>query len=100
MSTFYSHLNNTDEVEKNQRKSFKLRKELFSYTSKISTIRPSLKDYIALEYLLQAIEKVKVCEDKYERVDYILEIKEYIEKRGRLERNRNYMLNMLIDEYN
>ena len=100
MSTFYSHLNNTDEVEKNQRKYFKLRKELFSYNSKISTIRPSLKDYIALEYLLQAIEKVKVCEDKYERVDYILEIKEYIEKRGRLERNRNYMLNMLIDEYN
>ena len=87
-------------MKKNQRKYFKLRKELFSYNSKISTIRPSLKDYIALEYLLQAIEKVKVCEDKYERVDYILEIKEYIEKRGRLERNRNYMLNMLIDEYN
>ena len=100
MSTFNLRLNSYDKIKKNQRKSLKLRKELYSYTNKIATIRPSLKEYIALEYLLQAAENVKKCGDKYERSDYILEIKEYIEKRGKIERNRNYMLNLLIDEYN
>lgn len=81
-------------------RSFKLRRELNSYATGIATVRPSLKEYITLEYLLQIVEQIKSCEDKYEREDYLLEISKYIENRNRNERNRNYMYNLLLEEYN
>lgn len=106
ISTFYGYLSPKDggedmtrEIELSRKKSLRLRRELYSYTQKISSVRPSLKDYITLEYLLQVVERIKLSADKYERADYMHEIKEYLEMRNRLERNRNYMLNVLSEEY-
>lgn len=63
-------------------------------------IRPSLKDYINLEYLLQVVDMIKNYDDEHEKEDYLLEIRQYILKRQSNERVRNYMLASLTEEYN
>jgi len=99
LSTFHGYLGNAAENKKYQRKSFKLRRDLNTYASGISVIRPSLKDYITLEYLLQSVEVAKESEDKFERGDYLHEIKVYLDQRQKTERTRNFLLYSLIDEY-
>lgn len=99
LCTFYGYLHEDKQSELFQRKSFKLRKEVYSYANSISTIKPSLKDYLTLEYLLQVVDKIKTCEDKYEKEDYLLEINTYIDNHKKTERNRNFMFNSLVDEY-
>ena len=99
MNTFCTNLGMETEAMLYRDKSFRLRRELYSYVKNISVIQPSLREYLALEYLLQAVERAKVCEDLFERSDYLQEISEYIEKRSKLERNRSYMFRSLIESY-
>lgn len=98
LATFHTYLDD-GKAERYRQRSFRLRRDLYSYVNGISTIRPSLKDYIALEYLLQAVEQIKQCDDRYEREDYLLEIAAYIKKHNSNERNRNYMFRLLLEEF-
>ena len=99
MSTFCAVLGMDAEVASSREASFRLRREVYSYVNGISAIQPSLKEYIALEYLLQAVERAAVCGDKYERSDYLREIGDYIRERSKSERNRSYMFRSLIESY-
>ena len=99
LSTFHAYLND-GQSEKYQQKSLRLRRDLYSYVKNMSTVRPSLKEYITLEYLSQTVEEIDRCEDKYEREDYLLEIATFIKQRNSSERNRNYMFNSLLEKYN
>ena len=99
MSTFCAVLGMDAEVASSREASFRLRREVYSYVKGISAIQPSLKEYIALEYLLQAVERAAVCGDKYERSDYLREIGDYIRERSKSERNRSYMFRSLIESY-
>ena len=99
LSTFYKYFNKTEEVTKYQLKSFKERKKLYNYVNSISTIKPTLNDYITLEYLLQIVDMAKETEDIYEKKDYLVQINAYITKHKTILSNRNYMFNLLISEY-
>ncbi len=100
LSTFHAYLNNGEQSRRYQQKSLKMRRDLYSYVKNISTVRPSLKEYITLEYLMQTVEQIELCEDKYEREYYLSEIATFIKQRTNSERNRNYMFNMLLEKYN
>lgn len=100
LATFYSFSGQETECHINQKKSLRLRREINTYVNGMPTIRPSLKDYVNLEYLLQVVDVIKNYEDKYERDDYLAEIRQYIEKRQKYERVRDYMVDSLTEEYN
>lgn len=100
LATFYSNVGQNDECYLNQKKSFRLRREINTYVNGMPMIRPSLKDYVNLEYLLQVVDVIKNFEDEYEKADYLIEIRQYIEARQRYERVRDYMVDSLVDEYN
>lgn len=100
LATFYSNLNDADQCLINQKKSLRLRREINTYVNGMPMIRPSLKDYINLEYLLQVVDMIKNYDDEHEKADYMLEIRQYIEKRQRYERIRDYMVDLLTEEYN
>lgn len=100
LATFYSYLKREEECHAHQRKSFRLRRDINNYVNGMSMIRPSLKDYINLEYLLQVIEIIKNYDDEYEKKDFLVEIRQYIEKRQKVERVRDYMVDSLTYEYN
>ncbi len=100
LATFNAFIGNEEGCIINQRKSLRLRSKLNAYVNGIPMIRPSLKDYINLEYLTQVVEVIKNYEDEYERADYLIEIQQYIEKRQKFERVRDYMVDSLIEEYN
>ena len=100
LATFYSNLGEENESVLNQKKSLRLRRDINTHINGMSMIRPSLKDYINLEYLLQVVDVIKNYEDEYEKADYLVEIRQYIEKRHRAERVRDYMVDSLTNEYN
>lgn len=99
MGTFYAKLSMDAEAVQCSEKSFNLRRALYYSVRNIDAIRPSLREYLALEYLLQVVERAKVHEKRFELADYLQEIADYIERRSRLERNRSYMFRSLIESY-
>lgn len=99
LSTFYTYIGDVENRTKFQKKSLKMRQELNSYVKGLTMIRPSFKDYITLEYLMQCVEVAKDCTDKYERSDYIEEIEAFLERRERFKMTRDLLVNMLSKEY-
>ena len=99
LSTFAGHLERAEIGAEARGKSLRLRRDLHLYANNLSFVKPSLRDYTTLEYLLQVVEEIEFCEDEYEVLDYLEDIREYIEKREKTERNKRFMLNMLIEGY-
>ncbi len=99
LSTFCAILNLDSEAVEAKKKSFRLRRSLNNYVNGNLEIKPSLKDYINLEYMMQIIEELHDIDDEYQKGDYILEIEEYIESKRKIENNRNMMFNILIKEF-
>ncbi|MGN0765765.1 MAG: hypothetical protein ACI4MO_04735 [Christensenellales bacterium] len=100
LATFYEVLGEEEKNADYKKQSFKLRKDLYLHANGLSALRPSLKDYINVEYFLQVVEIVKNCEDEYEKADYMLEIDNYLKQRQKEIRARDYMIDLLNTEYN
>ena len=99
MSTFCAYQHQDEDVEIYRIKSYKERKKLYNYVNSMTTINPTLKDYITLEYLLQIVDMAKRTSDIYAKKDYMAQILDYITKKKTIIDNRDYMFNMLISEY-
>ncbi|MBE7058414.1 MAG: hypothetical protein E7387_04865 [Ruminococcaceae bacterium] len=100
LSAFYNNVGNTEKSEEYSKASLELRKTLKDHINGIPFIRPSLKEYFTLEYLIQAIDIIKICDDEYVINDYMLEIEQYLEQRKISDSIRNLMVNDLSVKYN
>lgn len=69
------------------------------YLNGIPFIRPSLKNYLTLEYLMQVVEMVKCCDDEYMIEDYMQEIEQYLHHRETSDGIRDLMINTLKSDY-
>ena len=99
LSTFLEILGENNECEQASARSLSLRREIYSFVCNNQSIRPTLKDYIALEYFLQVVEKIQTCDNIYEKEDYYIELENYIQVHNRSEKARTLMFSSLIQKY-
>ncbi len=102
--SFYEKIGEKEKGLESQAQSFYLRKKLNDHVRRNATIKPSLKQYIANEYLLQAIEELnKEWEKESPNTDlidqYIFEIEEYKNARESIERNKDILFAELKKSY-
>lgn len=95
LGTFYSFLGKKEESNKYYKESLSIRKSLHTFIKDSSLYKPSLKNYIALEYLLQLVDWAMVTNCAEDRNDCLTTIEGYIEERKSAENNRNIMFNDL-----